>query len=155
MIRIIVIFPQSTSSFPRARWIMVPKIASPSIRLIQVVAPSSWNYLFDAPRIRAHGIKLPWDKIIDLMWGVHWYQSDVPKGLGFWGSLLSPLDEWKSQGETRPEFYSCADADAPSHIGNNLYDLLQEEGRWDAFLREWREPEEIFLHMGRGEHSGR
>jgi len=93
-----------------------------------------WNVDFDYPMLTSKGIKLDPTKQIDAMWAWHFLQSDVPKGLGFVSTFYYPGPEWKSLSESKPEYYSCVDADATAWNWEGISKQLKAEGRFDRFM---------------------
>lgn len=83
-----------------------------------------WNLDFDVPRLTSKGMTFK-PKHIDGMLAWHWLQSDVPKGLGFVSTFFTPFREWKSLSDSKPEFYSCRDADATLRNINAIKELIQ------------------------------
>ena len=83
-----------------------------------------WNLDFDVPRLTSKGMTFK-PKHIDGMLAWHWLQSDVPKGLGFVSTFFTPFREWKSLSDSKPEFYSCRDADATLRNINAIKKLIQ------------------------------
>jgi uracil-DNA glycosylase family 4 len=107
-----------------------------------------WNSNFDLPRLRRAGCDVG-GTVYDAMWMWHFYQSDLPKSLGFVGSLLTELTEWKSLSQEAPAFYACRDSHATLQIANKLRDVLVKEGRWDRFVRHFVELEPKLYAIGR------
>ena len=106
-----------------------------------------WNYDFDYPRLISKGMRIP-GKILDGMWLWHWFQTALPKSLGFVSAHLTDFHEWKSMADAQPEVYSCMDADAAI---TNIYecrDRLMKERRWDSFIHHWVDLEPVLVHMG-------
>lgn len=108
-----------------------------------------WNADFDVPRLKAAGMKLPEDRILDAMWMWHYLQSDLPKGLGFVATFFTELQEWKSLSERSPEFYSCRDSDAAIQCAYGIRDLLLKEKRFHIFLQHWVRLDPVLKEMGR------
>jgi hypothetical protein len=80
---------------------------------------------FDIPRLASKGMTFK-PKHIDGMLAWHWLQSDVPKGLGFVSTFFTPFREWKSQSDSKPQFYSCRDADATFRNITAIKELIKE-----------------------------
>ena len=83
-----------------------------------------WNLDFDVPRLMSKGMTFK-PKHIDGMLAWHWLQGDVPKGLGFVSTFFTPFREWKSLSDSKPEFYSCRDADATLRNINAIKRLIE------------------------------
>ncbi len=95
-----------------------------------VRAPSRlvvWNEKFDVPRLIAAGMRIDPACVYDAMMAWHYLQSDLPKSLGFVGSLFTTLREWKSEAQAAPELYSCKDSDAAITIAYAIRSGLEGE----------------------------
>ena len=94
-----------------------------------------WNEAFDVPRIKAEGISLAENNLVDAMVMWHYLQSDVPKSLGFVAPFYTDLPEWKSLGQSQPQRYSCMDSDATVQCAHGIRDALIVEKRYRVFDR--------------------
>lgn len=109
-----------------------------------------WNADFDVPRLRARGA-YPSERlacVLDAMWMWHFLQSDLPRGLGYVSTFYTQLKEWKSLNHSRPEFYSCVDADATIQNVGAITERLKREGRLEQFIRHSVELEPVLKHLG-------
>lgn len=96
-----------------------------------------WNQAFDAPRLRAEGIKLP--KVQDAMWAWHFLQSDLPKKLGFVAPLFLNIEPWKHLSSLMPAYYSAMDAAVTADLWFKIENELALEKRLLAFHRQCTE----------------
>jgi DNA polymerase I-like protein with 3'-5' exonuclease and polymerase domains len=94
-----------------------------------------WNQAFDVPLLRAAGCPVK-GTIIDAMWMWHWFQSDLPKRLGFAAPLLVNVAPWKHLSHERPALYSALDSAITGDCWQKLVEILTEQGRLDEFSRQ-------------------
>lgn len=98
-------------------------------------AKLAWNADFDVPRLRAAGIKVA-GTIYDEMWLWHYLEPHLPYGLGYASTFCTDLAQWKHLASTRPEFYSCVDADATIRCANYIHRELRSQGKWALVERD-------------------
>jgi uracil-DNA glycosylase family 4 len=111
-----------------------PYISLAKERLARARELVFWNQAFDVPRLRAAGCQVN-GRVIDAMWAWHWLQSDLPKGLGFVAPLLLPLEPWKQLGAQEPARYNALDAAITMDCYLEIRRQLEEQGRWQPFVR--------------------
>ena len=89
---------------------------------------------FDIPRLIFNGCS--WQgEVHDAMWAWHFLQSDLLKGLGFVAPFFTDLPAWKHLSDADPPYYSCCDADAEYRCYVAIRQALEQQGRWQRFVR--------------------
>lgn len=105
---------------------------------------NSWNY--DNPRLRFNGFTINGDNH-DTMWLFHHLQPDLPMNLQFASSFFGMDFPWKHTDSSDPEFYGCADVDAPQRIMRSGLQDLQARGILESYQRYVREFNPILQRM--------
>jgi uracil-DNA glycosylase family 4 len=77
----------------------------------------------------------------------HFLQSDLPKGLGYVSTFFTELSEWKSLSQEFPEYYSCKDSDATIQCANRIRELLDQQGRFQMFLKHYVDLQPFVVSM--------
>ena len=95
-----------------------------------------WNY--DDPRLRHNGYVIGGDRSDDTMWVWHHMQPDLPAHLQFVASYYGMDFPWKHLDKADPEFYGCADVDAPHRILAKLPQDLKKRGIYGGYERHVR-----------------
>lgn len=108
-----------------------------------------WNY--DDPRLRHNGYVIGGDRSDDTMWMWHHMQPDLPAHLQFAASFYGMDFPWKHLDNADPEFYGCADVDAPQRIMSRLPEDLRKRGLYEGYERHVRRLNPILV---RASHRG-
>lgn len=107
----------------------------------------AWNVGFDAPRVRANGVRIG-GIIHDGMVAWHILHSDLPKGLGFVATFTCPWQsEWKSLSGSRPAFYNCSDACIEWESYHAIEAELKALSMWHVYERDVLRIDPILAHM--------
>ena len=115
-------------------------LASPNPKVV-------WNAAFDNPRLQGKGFTIN-GLIYDGMLAWHVLHSDLPKSLGFVGSmLLTDQTRWKHLNRESPAYYNAVDSDVALRITHRTWTLLREVGMWDLYKAQVVDMEPIYLHM--------
>lgn len=95
----------------------------------------TWNgYNFDDPRLEREGVVINGERL-DLMWGWHHLQADLPRNLQFAASFYAPeMPPWKHLG-TGDQQYGGSDVDSLQRIWLRLPDDLRRAGALESFRR--------------------
>jgi uracil-DNA glycosylase family 4 len=93
---------------------------------------NSWDY--DNPRLWHNGFSIA-GKNYDTMWLFHHLQPDLPMNLQFAASFFGMDFPWKHLDNIDPEFYGCADVDAPQRIMATGLQALEQRGILDSYER--------------------
>lgn len=97
-----------------------------------------WNKEYDFPRQVATGMfksEADQRRVVDLMWLMHFLQSDVPRGLGFWAPFYSTYGPWKHLAESEPGLYGGVDGLQTHRIGFGGISDLIKMGMYDSAMR--------------------
>ena len=94
-----------------------------------------WNEAFDVPRLTNVGC-LVLGEVTDAMWGWHFLQSDLPRGLSFAAAHLSLASPWKHLNSSHAALYSAMDSAITMDCYIEIKRQLIAEGRWDEFERQ-------------------
>lgn len=110
-----------------------------------------WNKYADIDQLRAAGHALDDYAWIDLMWLVHYLQSDLPRGLGFWAPVFSDLGAWKHWSKVREQEGPYAAADSIQTFRGAVWAVkaAMASGMWDVFLKDWHERDYFVLRPSR------
>lgn len=93
---------------------------------------NAWNY--DNPRLRHNGFQIA-GRNYDTMWLFHHLQADLPMNLQFASRFFGMDFPWKHLDTSDPEFYGCADVDAPQRIMATGLQALQQRGILESYER--------------------
>lgn len=93
---------------------------------------NAWDY--DNPRLLHNGFVIN-GKNYDTMWLFHHMQPDLPMNLQFTGSFFGMDFPWKHLDAIDPEFYGCADVDAPQRIMATGLQALEQRGILESYER--------------------
>lgn len=104
---------------------------------------------FDTRRLAVAGASFLGKQVISGMWAWHWLQSDLRKGLNLVAPFYYAGRPWKHLSQAEPAYYNAMD----NAVGNDCYlgisKALQQQGRWEAFLRYCVEPTPYLESMGK------
>ena len=92
------------------------------------------NWEYDDPRLRAQGIKIE-GRNDNVRWVWHHLQPDLPAHLQFVASFYGMDFPWKHLSGSSPEFYGCADVDAPQRIMATALADLERRGLRGSYER--------------------
>ncbi len=107
-----------------------------------------WNAtIFDMPVVAGAGVQVN-GVLYDMMWGFHYWQSHLPKGLEAAASLCTDLMPWKHEAYSQPAWYSAVDADAALRCGLYLEERMRAQGQWDVFERHVVKLDPILVKAG-------
>ena len=124
-----------------ANWALAKQLlASPNPK----AGHNSWNY--DNPRLRHNGFEIN-GRNDDTMWLFHHLQPDLPMNLQFTASFFGMDFPWKHLDTIEPEFYGCADVDAPQRIMATGLQDLQARGILESYERYVRDFHPILQRM--------
>lgn len=102
---------------------------------------------FDTKRLRAAGLRIP-GRIISGLWGWHFLQSDLLKGLGFVAPFYYAGPPFKHMGSVNPALYNAMDNAVGRMCTVGALEGLKREGRLDAFMRHCVAVDGILVTMG-------
>ena len=105
-----------------------------------------WNKKYDVPilavcepKIRVAGL------IIDAMDMFHFWNSDVPRGLGFAAPFSSRYGAWKHLNDDQPALYGAVDGLQTERIAYDVAGKLMANGMWDTFMEHFVEFDQYCL----------
>ncbi len=105
---------------------------------------------FDNPILRAAGAPVN-GLVHDSMEMWRRWQPDLPAGLQFVASLCGFPFPWKHYASTNPEWYGCADVDAPHWIWAVVPEWMKRRGVWRSYEEHVLGLDPILVNMtGRG-----
>jgi uracil-DNA glycosylase family 4 len=110
-----------------------------------------WNKYADLDHLLDAGHTVAGTNHIDLMWLMHYLQSDLPRGLGFWAPIFSDFGPWKHWSEKEAEFGPYAAADGMQTFRGAVWGVRAaiDAGIWDVFVRDWHERDYYVLRPSR------
>lgn len=107
-----------------------------------------WNgYHFDIPILREVGIDVRGEQI-DAMWGWHYLQPDMPRGLEAVGSFYYKGLPWKHISKENPARYNAIDADVALQNWLGIERSLKNAGQYEGFIEYLVELDPILQKAG-------
>jgi uracil-DNA glycosylase family 4 len=117
-------------------------LASPGCKIV-------WNGLaYDIPRFELAGYQVNGD-IWDGMLFYGRLKPGLPKKLASVASDFTDLPEWKSESNSRPEFYSAVDADAALRCTLKIVEALKRKDMWAVSQRHITQLFHVLRRMSR------
>lgn len=84
-------------------------------------------------------------KVIDAMDAFHFWNSDVPRGLGFAAPFSSDYGAWKHLSDDQPALYGAIDGLQTQRVIFDVAGKLMANGMWDTFMEHFVEFDEYCL----------
>jgi uracil-DNA glycosylase family 4 len=110
-----------------------------------------WNKYADIDHLLDAGHTVLGANHVDLMWLLHYLQSDLPRGLGFWAPIFSDFGPWKHWSHDPAKFGAYAAADALQTFRGAVWAVKEAYrcGMWEIFYRDWHERDCYVLRPSR------
>jgi uracil-DNA glycosylase family 4 len=108
----------------------------------------TWNGTgFDVPRLEGNGVPVAGPHY-DAMLAWHALEPSLPMGLKYVATMFCPdMSPWKLKAFSDPEWYNSVDSDMTICCFNAIKKRLEQQQRWDMFLKHFVEVDAVLRAM--------